>query len=289
MNRRAFVQSATVTAMNLNVLDQLTTAQPNKAQRQPALFIGHGSPMNIVRDNAFTRSLGELGRRHGKPAAALVVSAHWLTRGGTSVSVNPRPATVHDFGGFPEELYGIQYPAPGSPAAAHETAVEVQSIKVHEDHEMGLDHGAWSILRHVWPEADVPAFQMSIDYAQAPQFHYDLGKELRRLRDRGVLIIGSGNIVHNLRQLSPDENDPQVMDWAAEFDAWTKGRLIDNDHNALINYTSQGRTARLAVPTNDHYLPLLYTLGAIQPDESIRFTHESFQHGSISMRTFESA
>ncbi len=274
--------------MNLSTLDQLTAAQP-RAARQPALFIGHGSPMNIVRDNAFTQSLGELGKRHGKPSAALVVSAHWLTRGTTSVSVSPKPATVYDFGGFPEELYRIKYPAPGSPAAAHETAVNVQSIKIHEDHEMGLDHGAWSILRHIWPEADVPVFQMSIDYSKPPQFHYDLGKDLQRLRDRGVMILGSGNIVHNLRQLSPNENETRLADWAVEFDHWAGQKLVAGDHDALINYASQGRTAQLAVPTNDHYLPMLYTLGAMDKNESVRFTHESFQHGSISMRTFESA
>jgi len=153
--------------MNLQALDSLTAAQP-KAGRQPAIFIGHGSPMNIIRDNSFTRSLAELGQRHGKPSTVLVVSAHWLTRSETSVSINPKPPTVHDFGGFPDELYRIEYPAPGSPAAAHEAAAHVSSVRVHEDHEMGLDHGAWSILRHIWPEADVPVFQMSIDYDSHP-------------------------------------------------------------------------------------------------------------------------
>ena len=280
MNRRHFVQTSAFTAMNLSTFDQLTAAQP-KAARQPALFIGHGSPMNIVRDNAFTRSLAELGRRHGKPNAALVVSAHWLTRGSTSVSVNPKPETVHDFGGFPEALYQIQYPASGSPVEAHETAVQVQSIKVHEDHEMGLDHGAWSILRR--------CFSCPSTTRSPPQFHYDLGKELRRMRDRGVMILGSGNIVHNLRQLSPNENEPRLVDWAVEFDTWAKQRLTDGDKAALVNYASQGRTAQLAVPTNDHYLPMLYTLGAMDDKETVRFTHESFQHGSISMRCFESA
>ena len=288
MKRRAFVQTAAVTAMNLNVLDQLTAAQP-KAARQPALFIGHGSPMNIVRDNAFTQSLAKLGERHGKPAAALVVSAHWLTRGKTSVSVNPKPETVHDFGGFPEELYRLQYEAPGSPAMARETVAEVKSIKIHEDHEMGLDHGAWSILRHIWPKADVPVFQLSIDYAKPPQFHYDLGKELRRLRDRGILILGSGNITHNLRMISPNENDPKHADWAVEFDEWARKHLLDGNKAALVDYASQGRAAQLSVPTNDHYLPMLYTLGAMADKEPLRFTHESFQHGSISMRCFESA
>ncbi len=273
--------------MNLQALDQLASSRPT-TDRQPAIFIGHGSPMNIVRDNAFTRSLHELGQRHGRPQAALVVSAHWLTRNETRVATHPRPATIHDFGGFPPELYQVRYPAPGSPEVARQAAEAVQSIKIHEDHEMGLDHGAWSILRHIWPEAEVPVFQLSIDCNKAPAFHHDLGQELRRLRDHGVLILGSGNIVHNLRRLSSREDDPQHADWAVEFDEWTRGRLVENDHQALVQYDRQGTAARLSVPTNDHYLPLLYTLGAMHPEEQVKFTHESFQHGSISMRSFES-
>lgn len=272
--------------MNLHTLEQITAAHP-RAERQPVVFVGHGSPMNIVRDNAFTRSLAELGARHGRPEAVLVVSAHWLTRSETRVAVNPAPPTIHDFGGFPDALYHIRYPAPGSPALAREAAAEVKSIQVHEDHEMGLDHGAWAVLRHIWPQADVPVFQMSVDYAKPPAFHYELGGELRRLRDRGVLILGSGNIVHNLRRLSPEENDPHAADWAVEFDSWAREKLANGDHAALTGYAVQA-SARLAVPTNDHYLPMLYTLGALHKGEPVRFTHEGFQHASISMRCFES-
>lgn len=274
--------------MNLHDLESVLDAT-GAGGRQPAMFIGHGSPMNIIRDNSFTRTLHELGARHGKPTAVLVISAHWLTSGETRVSVNPAPSTIHDFGGFPDELYRMVYPAKGDPSMAKSVAAEVKSIRIHEDHEMGLDHGAWGILHHLWPEAGVPVFQMSIDYDKPPAWHYELAKQLRRFRERGVLILGSGNIVHNLRRISWEENDPRVPDWALEFDAWSKDRLEQGDHAALIDYESLGAIARVAVPTNDHYLPMLYTLGALHPGEGIRFTHESFQNGSISMRCFEAA
>lgn len=260
-----------------------------EVSRAPAMFIGHGSPMNIVRDNAFTRSLGELGARSEVPAAALVVSAHWLTPGETRVSVNPKPKTIYDFGGFPDALYQVTYPAPGSPDYARKMAAQVKSVKVHEDHEMGLDHGAWSILRHLWPKADVPVFQLSIDYDRPPAFHYQLGQELLKLRDRGLMILGSGNIVHNLRALDWKHEEGPPFDWAAEFDEWVRTKLVDGDHLSLANYARQGKAARMAVPTSDHYLPMLYTLGVQAQGEQVRFTHESFQHGSISMRCFEFA
>lgn len=273
--------------MNIRDVSELAERQPRSA-RQPVMFIGHGSPMNIVLDNAFTRSLRQLGERTERPSAVLVVSAHWLTRGTTSVSTNPRPTTIHDFGGFPPELYRATYPAPGHPDLAREAAANVKSIKVHEDHEMGLDHGAWSVLLHMWPNADLPVFQLSIDYDKAPAFHYELGRELRALRDRGVLVLGSGNIVHNLRMLNGDEAQGRPYPWAEEFDIWARDRLLAGDHDALIRYDRQGATARLAVPTNDHYLPMLYILGLLGQGESVRFTHESFQNGSIGMRCFES-
>lgn len=273
--------------MNLRQLDNLISAAP-PSQRQPAIFIGHGSPMNIIRDNAFTQSLKTLGAQTAKPNAALVISAHWLTPGETRVSVNPEPATIHDFGGFPDELYQQRYPAPGHPALAAEAAKQITSLKVHEDHEMGLDHGAWSVLRHIWPTAEIPVFQLSIDYAKPPQFHYDLARELRSLRDRGVLILGSGNIVHNLRRISWEENDPHTPDWAQEFDAWAKSKLESGDHQSLVDYPTLGAAARLSVPTNDHYLPLLYTLGTLTKNETIAFTYEGFQNSSISMRSLQS-
>lgn len=290
MTRREFLggmTGAAATTFSLKTLADAAAEAP-AAARQPALFIGHGSPMNIVLDNAFTRSLRDTGERHGRPAALLVVSAHWLTDGHTSVSTNPRPQTIHDFGGFPAALYEVKYPAPGQPGLARAAAAAVTSLRVHEDHEMGLDHGAWSILKHLWPKADVPVFQLSIDYTRSPAFHYQLGRELRGLRDRGILLLGSGNIVHNLRLLGGDESLSRPFPWAQEFDAWAKERLEAGDHRALIDYEKKGSTARMAVPTSDHYLPMLYMLGALHPGERPRFTHESFQNGSISMRCFES-
>lgn len=272
--------------MTLSGLQQHLDHAP-AAPRQPVMFIGHGSPMNILRDNAFTRHLAELGARLEKPRAALVISAHWLTPGETRVSVNPGPPTIHDFGGFPRELYEERYPAQGHPELARQVAREVRSVRVHEDHEMGLDHGAWSLLRHLWPAADVPVFQMSLDYAKPPAFHLETGRELRRLRDQGLLILGSGNIVHNLRRISWEENDPHTPDWALEFDAWARDRLLAGDHTALVDYARQP-SARLAVPTSDHYLPMLPILGLLEQGEGVRFTHQSFQNSSISMRCFES-
>lgn len=271
---------------SLNALDQQLPAS-GQAPLAPAMFIGHGSPMNIIRDNAFTRSLADLGTQTPVPPAVLVISAHWLTPGETRVAVNPAPRTIYDFGGFPESLYKVDYPAPGSPDYARAAAAQVHSVKVHEDHEMGLDHGAWSILRHIWPKADVPVFQLSIDYAKPAAFHYALGQELQALRQRGLMILGSGNIVHNLRMLDWQHEEGPAFDWAAEFDTWARSRLLDGDHAALIDYQRQGKEARLAIPTTDHYLPMLYTLGTQAKDEQVRFTHESFQHGSISMRCFE--
>ncbi len=278
MNRRDFVagsSGAAATLMSLRAFGS-AVADPGPAARPPVLFIGH--------DNTFTRSLRELGQRTERPRAVLVVSAHWLTPGRTAVSTHPKPPTIHDFGGFPDELYRVTYPAPGQPELARAAAAQVKSLRVHEDHEMGLDHGAWSILHHLWPKADLPVFQLSIDYARPPAFHYDLGRELRGLRDRGVLVIGSGNLVHNLRRLDGDEG-AAPYEWAQAFDAWARERLAQRDDAALVAYDRQP-SARLAVPTNDHYLPMLYVLGLLEEREPIRFTHESFQHGSISMRCF---
>ena len=257
--------------------------------RAPLLFIGHGSPMNIVRDNSFTRSLNELGAQIGKPEAVLVVSAHWPTRGETRVSVSPHPRTIHDFGGFPPELYQRHYPAPGAPDHAVSLIETVRSVRVTADPAMGLDHGAWSVLCHMWPKADVPVFQLSIDWNQPPPWHLALGRELSSLRERGVVILGSGNIVHNLALISADENDPNVPGWASQFDAWATERLVAREDELLARYKEEGEAARIAVAMNDHYLPLLYSVGALASDEKIRFTHQGFQNASISMRCFISA
>jgi 4,5-DOPA dioxygenase extradiol len=241
--------------------------------------------MNAIEDNTFTRALRMLGQSIAEPPVVLVVSAHWLTPRETRVSSNPTPATIHDFGGFPDELFQIHYPAPGAPAWAVEVVKSIRSLKAVADPKMGLDHGAWTVLRHIWPHAHVPVFQLSIDFNKPPQFHYDLGRELRPLRDQGLLILGSGNIVHNLGKILWEENAP-AYDWAATFDTWSKDMLLAANHQTLIDYDKQGDSANMAVPTNDHYLPLLYVLGCLYEREKLRFVDESIQNGSISMRSF---
>lgn len=289
MDRRQFLATSIVAGGALTGLKEFykETGALHRSEKMPVLFTGHGSPMNIIRNNAFTQSLARLGSETETPVAILVISAHWLTPGKTVVSLNPKPQTIYDFGGFPAELYKEKYEAPGHPELAKELVQQVHSIKVHEDHEMGLDHGAWSILKHMYPRADIPVFQMSIDYNRPPEYHYQLAQELKALRNKGVLILGSGNIVHNLRLLNWEHEEAPVMDWAAAFDHFVKKQIDNRDFTALVNYTQQGKEAALAVPTNDHYLPMLYILGLMEKDETIRYTYEGFQHGSISMRCFE--
>jgi 4,5-DOPA dioxygenase extradiol len=292
MNRKNFLKSllllpAGAAAMKLQNFYQSANELP-ASDRMPVVFIGHGSPMNAIEDNSFTQTLAKIGQRWERPKAILVVSAHWLTRGSTSVANSPNPATIYDFGGFPQALYEVKYPAPGSPDFAKQVVDNIKSIQVHEDHEMGFDHGAWTILKHIYPNADIPVFQMSIDYNKPPEWHYALAAEMKALRQKGVLILGSGNIVHNLR-MATFHDFSQQYDWAIEFDEVVKQRLLAGDHQALVNYQQFGRPAQLSVPTNDHYLPMLYTLGLLDKNEPINFTYEEVLGGSISMRCFESA
>ena len=267
-----------------------SSAAKAAAGKMPALFVGHGSPMNALEDNAFTRSLRKLGaefKKEGKtPAAILVVSAHWLTRG-SFVNISEKPRTIHDFGGFPQDLFDMQYPAPGSPQKAKEAAL--LSHLLHETNEWGLDHGAWTVLVHLFPEADIPVFQLSIDFYQPMQYHLDLAKELRSLREKGVLVIGSGNIVHNLRMSMPklQMSDTSPYDWATEFDTWVGKKITDGDYAALTDYEQIGPAGKLAVPTTDHYIPMLYTLGLADGKEEIRQVYESVEYGGLSMRTFQ--
>lgn len=272
----------------MSTRDLLTGLRAEAAgPRMPSVFIGHGSPMNAILDNAFTQHLHELGERIERPKAILLVSAHWLTPGDSYVSTNPEPATIHDFSGFPDELFAVQYPAPGAPEAAHEAAALVKSVKVHDDHDRGLDHGAWSILKHIFPQADVPVFQLSIDWGRSPAYHYALATELQRSRDKGILIIGSGNVVHNLGRLNWQEGERAApYDWAEEFDRFVQEKVAVGDHQALVDYEDQGTLARMAHPTNDHYLPLLYTLGASDKGAPLTVIHTGIDMGSISMRSF---
>lgn len=259
-------------------------AMPN-TELTPAFFIGHGSPMNALADNTFTKDLAAALKPLEKPQAIMVVSAHWLTSG-TYVSTNKSPQTIYDFGGFPDALSKVKYAAPGSP----EFALQVKELITHStvlpDASMGLDHGSWSILKHMYPNADVPVFQLSIDINKPSAYHYDLIRNLSSLRRKGLMIIGSGNIVHNLGRLNWRTPNAEPFDWTIEFDTYVKQHLDNKNHEALINYLKVGTSAQMAVPTNDHYLPLLYVLGVQEKKEQVKYIHHSFDMGSISMRSF---
>lgn len=257
-------------------------ASLSPSPKMPVFFIGHGSPINAIQDNAFTKSLAEMGCSvTERPQAILVISAHWFTRG-TYVNTSPFPKTIYDFSGFPEELYNVEYPAPGAPDFADAILQAVPEVRA--DQKWGLDHGAWSVLVHMFPEADIPVFQMSIDNSKPFYYHFQFAEQLRELRDRGVLVIGSGNIVHNLK-LAMSKPDETPFDWAIEFDEWVKSKILSGDYNSLIDYEEQGPSALLAVPTPEHYLPMLYALALSDDEETIQFTYEEVI-SAISMRSF---
>ncbi len=262
--------------------------QGRRAARQPVLFIGHGSPMNAISDNRFTRALGGWGRKLPRPTALLVVSAHWLTPGQTLVGTQAKPRTIHDFGGFPQALFDVQYPAPGHPALARAAIGAVQHTRAEASEAWGLDHGTWSVLRLMWPQADIPTFQVSIDYAQPPRFHLTLGRELAVLREQGVMIVGSGNIVHNLRatERAAGETPTATQPWAADFDRYVAAALAQGDTDALVMPRLSMATRQAAVPTPDHYFPLLYSVGAAGSD-SLRTAFEGFHSGTLSMRSVQ--
>jgi len=268
--------------MTLNqTLRELHAAFADSDRKMPALFVGHGSPMNAIEDNEFSRAWAEVGQALPRPSAILCVSAHWETNG-TSVTGMEQPETIHDFGGFPRQLYAMQYPAPGSPELARLTQATIHKTQVRLDQTWGLDHGTWSVLCRMFPDADIPVIQLSLDQTQAPEFHYALGKELRALRNKGVLIVGSGNIVHNLRVVVFQD---KAFDWAIEFDETIKQLIESRNHDAIVGYQNLGPAARLAIPTNEHYLPLLYVLALQDQQEPIRFFADRVTLGSISMRS----
>ncbi|HVW10475.1 MAG TPA: 4,5-DOPA dioxygenase extradiol [Bryobacteraceae bacterium] len=249
----------------------------------PVLFIGHGNPMNALLDTAFTRKLSELGRELPRPKAVLCISAHWMTEG-TWITHMRHPKTIHDFYGFPQELFDVQYPAPGDPATAERISRDPSDPSIHPDNEIwGLDHGAWSVLRHMYPAADIPVLQLSLNIVQGPEFHFALGEKLKYLRHEGILIIGSGNIVHNLRRIDFADN-ARPFDWAIEFDAWVKQRLEDRDYNAIVHDARRSQAGKLSIPTPEHWYPILYALGAADNAEPLRFEHEGIENASISMR-----
>ena len=250
----------------------------------PAIFFGHGSPLNAVQANDWTRAWQAIGKTLQRPRAVVAVSAHWYLPG-TRVTVMDQPRTIHDFGGFPRELYEVSYPAPGEPELARRLARMLQPVHVELDEDWGLDHGTWSVLTHVFPKADVPVIQLSIDAAQAPAFHYALGKQLAPLREEGVLVIGSGNVVHNLRTYAWHRQAVEPFDWALRFDAVIREAIVGGDDETLIHYGNLGDDALLAVPTPEHYLPLLYVMGQRTPGEQASFPVQGIAGGSISMLT----
>lgn len=269
--------------MNLNDLESITQ-QFNNTEKMPVLFLGHGSPMNAIEENQFVQGFRNISREIPKPNAILCISAHWFTNG-TFVTAMLNPKTIHDFYGFPKELFEVNYPAPGSPELARETAELLLPEIVEEDHSWGLDHGAWSVIRHLYPNAEMPVIQLSIDYNKPPQYHFDLAKKLQKLREKGILIIGSGNIVHNLRMI--DWKNINTVgagwDWAVEAREKTNNWLLDGNFQNLIDYQRQGVALQTAVPSPDHYLPLIYSLGLKEKSENLSLFNDELIGGSLSM------
>jgi 4,5-DOPA dioxygenase extradiol len=298
LNRRTLTTASVAGAALLSLgawLRQTNTAQaqtmppsslPPMTGPAPALFIGHGSPMNALQDNRFTRTLTQWGEALGRPKAILMVSAHWLTDRDTRVSTAAKPELIYDFGGFPPPLYEVQYPAPGAPMQAQGAARRLAPRIVGQDPVRGLDHGAWTVLKHLYPAADVPVFQLSIDITRDGPFHVALGRALSALRGEGVMIVGSGNVVHNLRILDRDaaETDRASRPWAQKFDDAVRQAMDAGDTNALAAWEFLSEGAATAVPFPDHYFPMLYALGAAQSGEKPRHVFEGFHEGTLSMR-----
>jgi 4,5-DOPA dioxygenase extradiol len=254
------------------------------AQVLPAIFFGHGNPLNAVLENRYTAAWRQIGTEVSRPKAILSISAHWFVPG-TGVTISTSPRTIHDFGGFPQELYQVQYPAPGDPALARRVQNMLKPLPVGFDDSWGLDHGTWSVLRHVYPDADVPVVQLSIDEAQPASVHFEIGRRLAPLRAEGILIVGSGNLVHNLHAYAWGRHMPDPYDWAIRFEEAAKQMMIAGEYKPLIDYESLGPEAMLSIPTPDHYLPLLYVIGSRQEGEAITFPIEGVDGGSISMLT----
>jgi 4,5-DOPA dioxygenase extradiol len=274
--------------MNSNDLNRMAMNQ-NSTERMPVLFIGHGSPMNAIEENEFAIGWRNMGKTLPKPKAALIISAHWETRG-TMVTAMQKPVTIHDFGGFPKALFDVQYPAPGNPELAKETKDLIKKTEVRLDEKWGLDHGAWSVMRRLFPEADVPVIEMSLDYYQSPAYHFELSRELSSLRNKGVLIIGSGNMVHNLGMVAWDKFGSETeyeYDWALEAREKMKGFIFNGDFKSLVNYESQGKAFHLAIPTPEHYLPLLYALALKEEDEKVTLFNDKVIAGSLAMTSLK--
>lgn len=268
--------------MKLNALNRL--ADLPHTEKMPALFLGHGSPMNAIEENSFVQEFRKVSDAIQKPKAILCISAHWETKG-TFVTAMENPRTIHDFGGFPQELFDVQYPAPGSPALAKETQKIITSTNVGLDEKWGLDHGAWSVIKHLYPNADVPTIQLSIDYTKPAKYHFELAKELASLRKKGILIVGSGNIIHNLRLAAWDKlsGNSYSFDWAKEAEEKMKAQILSGNFEPLIDFKNQGKAYDLAIPTPEHYLPLLYTLALKDEKDDTTIFNDQTVAGSLSM------
>lgn len=287
MDRKTFLNSLailplTAVAMKLDVLNKLTEPM-SKTAKMPVLFLGHGSPMNAIEENEFVTGFRNIAKEIPKPNAILCVSAHWETKG-TFVTAMQNPPTIHDFGGFPKELFAVQYPAPGSPDLAKVTKTLITKTEVGLDDKWGLDHGAWSVIKHLYPNANIPVIQMSIDYRQTPLYHYELAQQIKSLREKGVLIIGSGNMVHNLGLVEWKRlNENFGYDWALEANEKMKKYIQSGDHKQLINFRSQGKAFDLAIPTPEHYLPLLYSLALKDDKDNVSLFNDKAVAGSLTM------
>ena len=288
MNRKDFTKLVAVLplflkSMKLNALNKLTNSFGN-TEKMPVLFLGHGSPMNAIEENEFVAGFRKISKTITKPKAILCISAHWETKG-TYVTAMEHPRTIHDFGGFPKELFEVQYPAPGSPTLAKQTKELVSKTTVALDDKWGLDHGAWSVIKHLYPDADVPTIQLSLDYTKPAKYHFELAQELSKLREKGILIIGSGNMVHNLGLVAWDKlsGEPYAYDWAIEANEKMKSYILEENFKSLIDFKSQGKAFELAIPTPEHYLPLVYTLALKDKnDETIIFNDQPVG-GSLTM------
>lgn len=288
MDRKTFLQTMALlplgaAALKLGGLQSLTrTFEPT--ERMPVLFLGHGNPMNAIQDNPFTRGFEAIGKGLPKPRAILCISAHWETTG-TFVTAMQQPKTIHDFGGFPKQLFDVEYPAPGSPELALETQQLIKSVPVGLNQDWGLDHGCWTVVKFLFPKADIPVIQMSVDTAQPASYHYALAKELSALRRKGVLIIGSGNSVHNLGLAAWDKmaTPGYAFDWATQANDFIKKAILDGNHQSLVNFDKQGRELQLAVPTPEHYLPMIYTLALQEKDETPTLFNDAIVAGSLNM------
>lgn len=286
MNRKNFITtiSGGIAMVSIQPFYSWTKALHEEEEKMPVLFIGHGSPMNAIEDNEFSKRWNQMGKEIPKPKAVVVISAHWLTKG-TFVTAMPNPKTIHDFGGFPQALFDVQYPAQGNAELALDIQKLITNPAVELDHDWGLDHGTWSVVRHMYPNADVPVLQLSIDYYKPAAYHYALAKQLLALRKKGVLIIGSGNMVHNLKMVAWDKlNQPEYgYDWTLEMNALFKEKITNGFHQELIDYEKLNKAAKLAIPSPDHYYPLLYVLALQTENDTVTFFNDKAVGGSLTM------